>query len=275
MTRWFRFYDEVVDDPKVQRLPAALFKFWVNSMCLASKNGGDMPALVDMAFRLRMTEKQVSTSLRALVDAALVDQLDGVSTPHNWNVRQFKSDVSTDRVKRFRERTKERDETVSGNAPESEQSQSRAETEQIDTPPAAPAVVAVEGDFKLEPEIPAFLLQPKPAKQPVKLAIPDWVPREQWLAFVDMRKKIKAPLTDHAAKLAIGELDKLRAQGHAPGAVLDNCILKNYRGIFPPPANTSTPNTTIAAVGVPANLEAVQAEEAEFVRKKREQANVH
>jgi len=31
--RWFRFYAESVNDPKVQRLPAHLFKTWVNILC--------------------------------------------------------------------------------------------------------------------------------------------------------------------------------------------------------------------------------------------------
>ena len=30
MSRWFRFYDAALDDPKVQRLPPAIFKLtWV------------------------------------------------------------------------------------------------------------------------------------------------------------------------------------------------------------------------------------------------------
>jgi hypothetical protein len=102
--RWFRFYDSVVDDPKVQRLSLSAFRFWVNVLCLASRNGGKLPPLVDLTFSLRMTEKQVVDGLKSLEAAGLVDEsVDGVSTPHNWNGRQFKADVSTERVKRFRE----------------------------------------------------------------------------------------------------------------------------------------------------------------------------
>lgn len=131
--RWFRFYDGAVDDPKVQRLPAALFKFWVNLLCMASRNGGELPALADMAFTLRMAEKVVTANISLLIDAGLVDELDGVSTPHNWNARQFKSDVSNDRVKRHRERHK----TVTGNddvtlhvTPPETEADTESETEQ-------------------------------------------------------------------------------------------------------------------------------------------------
>jgi len=40
MTRWFRVHDDLVDDPKVQRLDPRLFKALVNLWCLASANGG-------------------------------------------------------------------------------------------------------------------------------------------------------------------------------------------------------------------------------------------
>lgn len=56
---WFRMYNEVVDDPKVQRLPPAVFKNWVNFMCIASKHGGVLPEFKDIAYRLRVTTVRV------------------------------------------------------------------------------------------------------------------------------------------------------------------------------------------------------------------------
>jgi hypothetical protein len=38
MTHWFRVYDDVVDDPKVQRLEPSLFKALINLWCLTSAN---------------------------------------------------------------------------------------------------------------------------------------------------------------------------------------------------------------------------------------------
>jgi hypothetical protein len=70
------------------------------------------------------------------------------------------------------------------------------------TPPAAPDGGAENGQ--------RFTFKP-----------PSWVPADAWAAFVDMRRKIRAPLTNHAAKLAIDELDGLRASGDDPEAVLN------------------------------------------------------
>jgi hypothetical protein len=36
MTRWFRVYDDLVDDPKVQQLDPSLFKALINFWCLAA-----------------------------------------------------------------------------------------------------------------------------------------------------------------------------------------------------------------------------------------------
>lgn len=85
-------YDELLDDPKVQRLPPALFKTWVNLLCLASKNDGTLPCLDDIAFALRMTGAAVETAIDALSAAGLMDRDADGMRPHNWNDRQFKSD---------------------------------------------------------------------------------------------------------------------------------------------------------------------------------------
>ena len=58
MNRWFRLYDAVLDDPKVQRLPDRIFKAWINLLCLASRHGGTLPPVDDVAFALRCTPEQ-------------------------------------------------------------------------------------------------------------------------------------------------------------------------------------------------------------------------
>lgn len=102
--RWFRFYDEALDDPKVQRLSPELFKAWVNLLCLASRNGGTLPSDRDeLAFSMRMSAAKLSAQVDALIAAGLLDQ-DETLHPHNWNGRQYESDSSATRVKRWRER---------------------------------------------------------------------------------------------------------------------------------------------------------------------------
>ena len=120
MARWFRFYNEALDDPKVQKLPPALFKSWVNLLCLTARHDGTLPPAADIAFALRLPDATVVATLDSLVSAGLLDHDDTGLRPHNWRSRQHVGDVSTERVKRYRERSMKRDETVSVTHPESD-----------------------------------------------------------------------------------------------------------------------------------------------------------
>lgn len=121
MSRWFRFYEEALDNPKVQRLDGETFKAWVNLLCLASRHGGFLPSVEVIAFGLRMAEDGALAVVERLLSATLLDKVSGGVdgyryAPHGWNERQYKSDTSTDRVKRFRQRSK----TVAETPPETE-----------------------------------------------------------------------------------------------------------------------------------------------------------
>ena len=108
MNHWFRIYTSVLDDPKVQKLPAETFQGWVNLLCLAKEHSGVLPSVDDIAFRLRMSRKKAATLIEHLEKSGLID---GDGRPHNWDKRQFQSDGSTERVQRYRKHKR----NVSGN----------------------------------------------------------------------------------------------------------------------------------------------------------------
>ena len=103
--RWFRLYDDVLNDPKVQKLDGDTFKFWINVLCIASKHGGVLPSIEDMAFELRVSISVCTSEISVLKQAGLIDG-DKRLRPHGWDKRQYKSDTSTDRVQRFRNVTR-------------------------------------------------------------------------------------------------------------------------------------------------------------------------
>lgn len=132
MSRWFRFYDEALNDRKVQSLSGDLFKAWINLLCLASKSGGAIASISDAAFALRASEAKAGAIIADLASKGLLDQVDGgYFEPHNWAARQFKSDVSNDRVKRHRERARNAEcnvtTTVTVTPPETEQNTDKRE----------------------------------------------------------------------------------------------------------------------------------------------------
>ncbi len=122
---WFRFYNDAVNDPKVQRLSPTLFRFWVNCLCLASANDGVLPGSEDVQFSLRLSPAQLSDFSGQLVACGLLDETEQGLIPHNWDRRQFKSDTSTERVKRFRNAAK----TVSETGPDQTRPDTESETD--------------------------------------------------------------------------------------------------------------------------------------------------
>lgn len=126
MSRWFRFYDGALDDPKVQALPPVLFKAWINLLCVASRNDGKLP-VEDLPFLLRLSEEETADAIEKLNERGLLDMVDEKLQPHNWGVRQFKSDVSNERVKRHRQQHSNVTKTQQVTAPETEQNRDRAE----------------------------------------------------------------------------------------------------------------------------------------------------
>ena len=100
--RWFRFYAEALRDPKVQQLPAPLFKFWVNILCMAHENDGIIPDIKTVAFDTRMRTDRCQLHVTALTVRGLLDDTPDGLMPHNWRGRQYKSDDSAVRMQRHR-----------------------------------------------------------------------------------------------------------------------------------------------------------------------------
>jgi hypothetical protein len=127
MSRWFRFYDDAINDPKILKLPEASRWHWTALLCIASKHNGVLPPADDVALMLRVKPAAAAAIIAQMKQAGLIDVEDGKFTPHNWHGRQYKSDVSTERVKRFRNGKRNVSQAVTETPPETD---NRAETEQ-------------------------------------------------------------------------------------------------------------------------------------------------
>lgn len=107
MNKWFRFYSEALNDHKVQSLSPELFKTWINLLCIASSNRGKLHDVDRLSFELRVSKHEMQCRLDDLILAGLIDIMpDKTLEPHNWGNRQYQSDSSTDRVKKYRSKNK-------------------------------------------------------------------------------------------------------------------------------------------------------------------------
>ena len=128
---WLRLWVSTLDNPKVQALPAGIFKAWVNCLCLVRGNDGILPESDATSFRLRVTTRQWEKWKNCLIQAGLIDVAeDGTCRMHDWNQHQYVSDGSTERVRKHREKQRR---NVSGNVsetpPDTEQNRNRTETD--------------------------------------------------------------------------------------------------------------------------------------------------
>lgn len=88
--KWFRFYSEVLHDPKVRRLSDRRFRQWVNLLCIAnaSEPRGVLPPLSDLADLLRLPLAKAQAVLDDLSERGFLDATEGGLMPHNWPERQ-------------------------------------------------------------------------------------------------------------------------------------------------------------------------------------------
>lgn len=65
------------------------------------------------------------------------------------------------------------------------------------------------------------------------IPLPAYIDSEAWAGFVEMRKKIKAPLTTRAAVLILFEIQRIKDAGHDANAALDQSTMKCWRDVWP------------------------------------------
>jgi hypothetical protein len=72
-----------------------------------------------------------------------------------------------------------------------------------------------------------------PKGKPSTFTLPAWINQSTWNDFEEMRRKIRAPLTDRARHGIIKDLEKIRNHGGDPEPVLEQSITRAWRGVFP------------------------------------------
>lgn len=79
--------------------------------------------------------------------------------------------------------------------------------------------------------------------------LPGWVPADTWAAFMETRKTKKAKSTDYALSLIVKDLERFKAAGHDPVAILNNSIKAGWSDVYPPkaPAAAMTPGRSTPA----------------------------
>ena len=122
--KWFRFWTDTLDDVKILQLTDYEYRIWTYLLAIAcevnSMSGECQVNVKSMSLRCRTQVNHFSRALETFQKLGLITiNEDGYPVITNWNKRQYKSDDTTARVRKFREVTSKRN--VSCNVSETDQ----------------------------------------------------------------------------------------------------------------------------------------------------------
>ena len=239
--KWIKITTDIFDDEKILLIesmpdPYAIIVVWFKLLCLAGKqnNSGvfllnDRIAYTDtmLATIFRMNETTVRLALKTFEQFGMIEIIDGVITIPNWNKHQSLDQLESrkeymrnymksrrDKQKLIAEQAVNNDEDlhkanskvnskVNVNTPDKEKDKDKEKNKKS-------SLERIVSDSDLDTE--------------VKYTIYD---------FIDMRKLIKAPMTDRAITLLINKLKEMASDPATQIAILNQSIENSWKGIFP------------------------------------------
>jgi hypothetical protein len=186
-------YSYAVYDVKLLLLAFEVRWHFVEILCLKAMGTLDSDApLMErrVALKLGLQLPQLDEVKRRLLEIGLIDE---DFQPISWDERQYESDISTERVRRYRMKR-------GGNVSETPSEQSRAETEQsrAEQREDAPAVAGLDV--------------------------------QAWTAWTVYRKQIGKPVKPASIPAA---QRKLAAYGTSQAAIVEQSVANGWQGLFP------------------------------------------
>lgn len=124
--KWFRLYNEIIDDPKMLEITDKEFRHFIFLMCLASER--EKEGLIDLSiekisWRLRLSLEEAGQIIDKLKSLKILSQNGDGFQFLNWEKRQYRSDNVNERVKKFRQKKKGENETLHETLHETDQRQ--------------------------------------------------------------------------------------------------------------------------------------------------------
>lgn len=128
---WLRLYTKITRDPRLRRKPVSYRWTWIACLVIARKSPRPGYLIVDnepatdedIADEAAIPVKDVKAAMKWLQqergdEAPFVDVAEGLRHVEGWDDKQFSSDTSKDRVKRYRQRRRNVTGNVTGNVTE-------------------------------------------------------------------------------------------------------------------------------------------------------------
>jgi hypothetical protein len=116
---WIKLYHEILDDPKMGRLPDRLWRRTIEMFLFAGREGGcgELPSVADMAWTLRTTPAELQEDINELERIGIIRQDDGAD-PFVVHFEERQAPIPPAERKR-RQRERERHEQYTGDSQDS------------------------------------------------------------------------------------------------------------------------------------------------------------
>lgn len=223
--KWIKITTDIFDDEKIlliESLPDAyaIITVWFKLLCLAGKQNNSGVFMMGkiaytdkmLATIFRMKESTVTMALQTFEQFGMVEIIDGVITIPNWGKHQnldqleSKKEYMRNYMKEYREKQK------ALTSKDSCKTNSKANVSEAD---------------KEEDK------DKKENKKKNKSYSDDPELNQAILAFVEYRKSVKKPMTDHAVKLLLSKLNGMTTYIPEQIEILNQSIVNGWQGIFP------------------------------------------
>jgi len=221
---WFRFYNETIRDRKITRVcistgqpKAVVLGVWVTLLAMASESpergvlliSDDMPiTFEEIVFECGVLSEIVASVLEAFqrMNMLAVDE----ETFHitNWNNRQFDSDNSTSRVKRYRQRKAEKPEQNDGDNGNDDETFQKRSNHVIES--------ESESESDTESELPASGASAPPQKSTKPTTAEKLSSQAMFSALADVTKTDLALITGKDRGALNQAEKKMRDNGYTP-----------------------------------------------------------
>lgn len=219
---WLKLWHSFLDSVKIQSVTEALRARYVNLLCVACKFGqnGKLPDITQVAFMIRLSSDEAQETLEKLIDARLIERRGKAYYIHDWDQWQHKKSRDAEKQKRYRDNVRTlRNEECNNPV-----------TRYITDGNASPRV---REELEIEKERDKKTPLKSPKGEAFRFVLPDWIPKQDWDDYIEMRKKIRKPATERAKELVIAKLLRLQAEGNSPVEVLRQSIMQCHQGVWP------------------------------------------
>lgn len=215
ITRWFRVTHDINSDPEIWELRETYgdraVLVWLEILSIADRNSGVLGPVSDhtrnqLAAKCRTPRSRVGSVLdwcrsRAWLVSEVPPTALGPASDTGRTSLGAKSDHYW-RVAKWRKYNNTRDSAQSPSETTPRHDSPR-QTKDINKAPVAP------------------------------IALPDWIDKQTWSDYKQMRIRLRKPMTPRAEVLALQHLDNLRQQGQQPSAVVEQSIYNSWQALYP------------------------------------------